>query len=62
MKKPLYLFLFLAIFSVVGCDQNDGPLEKTGENIDEAYTDMGNAIEDKCEDIKKNANAEDTDC
>jgi hypothetical protein len=62
MKKPLYLFLFLAIFSVAACDQNDGPLEKTGENIDEAYTDMGNAIEDKCEDIKKNANAEDTDC
>ncbi|MGO1297836.1 MAG: hypothetical protein ACTMIA_11070 [Vibrio sp.] len=36
--------------------------ESIGETIDNTVTDSGNAIEDKCEKLKENAGAEDTDC
>lgn len=56
----------LAVLCVCGwlaaCDNNDGPMEQAGERVDETATDVGNAIEDKCEEAKKQAGAEDTDC
>ncbi len=55
----------LAVLCVCGwlaaCD-NQGPAERAGERIDEFATDAGNAVEDKCEEIKEGAGAEDTDC
>lgn len=51
----------LAAFLAVGCER-DGPMENAGEEIDEAATDVGNAVEDACEDVKEGANADDTDC
>lgn len=47
-------------FTVVACSDNDA--ETAGEKIDEAVTDVGNKVEDVCEDVKKEANAKDTDC
>jgi len=51
-----------------GCNE-EGPAERAGkaideaaENVREAGEDLGNEIEDACEEIKQNAGAEDTDC
>lgn len=56
----------LAVLCVCGwlaaCDNSDGPVERAGERVDETTTDVGNAIEDKCEEAKEQAGAEDTDC
>lgn len=55
----------LAVLCVCGwlaaCD-TEGPAERAGERVDETATDVGNAIEDKCEEAKEQAGAEDTDC
>jgi len=47
---------------LAACEKNDGPVERAGERVDEVTTDVGNAIEDKCEEMKEGAGAEDTDC
>lgn len=66
MKTSLWLKTLMLMFAgamtlaVAGCDE--GPAEKAGKNIDEAVTDAGNAIEDKCEALKEKADAKDTDC
>lgn len=67
--RKLLLISIVSAFAVTGCDTDDGPAEKAGESLDNAgdaiadsARDVGNAIEDKCEEIKENADAEDTDC
>ena len=50
------------LFAINACDSNDGPLEKAGESIDKAATDVGNKIEDVCEDVKEGVKAKDTNC
>ena len=56
----------MAVLCVCGwlaaCDNNDGPAERAGERVDEVSTDVGNAVEDKCEEMKEGAGAEDADC
>lgn len=44
-----------------GCEK-DGPAENAGEKIDQATTDVGNKIEDKCEEAKESMGADDTRC
>jgi hypothetical protein len=44
-----------------GCEKK-GPAESAGEKIDNATTDLGNKIEDKCEEAKEGAGAKDTRC
>lgn len=62
MKTSLTMAaLLLTGILAAGCD-NDGPMENAGEAIDEAATDIGNAAEDACEDVKEGAGAADTDC
>jgi hypothetical protein len=57
------MFAVMCVCGVLAaCDNNDGPMERAGERIDKAATDIGNAIEDKCEEAKKHAGASDTDC
>lgn len=46
---------------LAGCE-SDGPFEQAGEALDDATTDIGNAVEDACEDVKEGAGADDTDC
>ncbi len=57
-----FAMLLLGSMAITGCDQNDGSMEKMGKNIDEAATDMGNDVEDACEDVKESVNAEDKNC
>jgi|TARA_R110000850_G_scaffold11627_3_gene39823 hypothetical protein len=63
-KTSLLKIAFIAVmlFTISACDSNDGPLEKAGSSIDKAATDMGNKIEDACEDAKEGLKAKDTDC
>ncbi|WP_051085252.1 hypothetical protein [Hahella ganghwensis] len=56
------VFIAVMLFTITACDSNDGPLEKAGKSIDQAATDMGNKVEDACEDAKKNMNVEDARC
>lgn len=49
MRRKGFLMLVIAIMSfglAAGCDNNDGPLEDLGEEIDEAVEDAGDEIED----------------
>lgn len=50
----------LFVFTLAACGNNDA--EDAGEEIDEIVTDVGNAVEDACEDVKENAGAKDKDC
>ena len=52
--------ILLSAFFIFGCEK--GPMEEAGEEIDNAATDFGNAVEDACEDVKDSAGAEDKDC
>jgi hypothetical protein len=54
-------FTLLLAGGLAACDKK-GPMEQAGENIDNAATDAGNAIEDSCEKAKEAAGAEDTRC
>lgn len=46
---------------MAACEKK-GPAETVGEKIDNATTDIGNKIEDKCEEAKESAGAKDTRC
>jgi hypothetical protein len=48
-------------FSSVACHK-EGPAERAGKKLDEAATDVGNAVEDKCEKAKEGLGAKDTNC
>ncbi len=57
----LLLFISFGMMTLPGCN-SDGPMEEAGENVDQAMSDTGNAIEDACENVKESAGAEDSDC
>lgn len=59
--KILMFSLLISMFALTACEQK-GPAEELGEEIDNAATDFGNAVEDACEDIKDAADAKDKDC
>ena len=48
-------------FGVVACHK-EGPAERAGKKLDETATDVGNAVEDKCEKAKEELGAKNTDC
>lgn len=62
MKNYLQLIslIFITGFFIVACD--DGTAENQGEKIDETMNNIGNDIEDACENAKEGVNADDTDC
>lgn len=63
MKSTTFKTAAIALFAgffIMGCEP--GPAEKAGESIDEAATDVGNKIEDACEDVKEGVNADDKNC
>lgn len=60
-KLTLVLIAATALGGLAACE-NKGPAEKMGERIDETATDVGNAIEDKCEEAKEGMGADDTRC
>jgi len=61
--KNVYALFFAAIVGLtcVACEEK-GPAEKAGEKFDEITKDVGNSVEDACEDVKDAAGAEDKDC
>jgi predicted small secreted protein len=65
----LLVLAAVASFALAACDSDDGMAEKAGQTLDNAgdsiknaATDAGNAIEDACEDVKKSADAKNTNC
>ncbi len=50
--KYLALITLLTTLGLTAC--NEGPAERLGSDIDEAATDIGNAVEDACEDVSGN--------
>lgn len=62
MKNFLFPALLLSSVFLAACDVDEGGPEEVGENIEEAYQDAGNKVEDLCEDAKEGMNAEDSDC
>lgn len=67
--SELLLVVTVASFSIASCDSDDGvaesagkAMDQTGEKIEQAAIDTGNAIEDACENVKESADAADTDC
>jgi predicted small lipoprotein YifL len=61
-QTVLHLVMALGVcVSLAGCHK-EGPLEKAGRNVDEATKNVGNKIEDKCEQAKDAAGAKDTRC
>ena len=68
MKKMKICYITLAIalllsaLTLTGCDRDEGGMEEMGENMDEAATDFGNAVEDACEEAKEGANADNPNC
>jgi predicted small lipoprotein YifL len=46
---------------MAACEKK-GPAERAGEKIDNTTKDIGNAVEDKCEEAKESAGASDTRC
>ena len=61
--------MIASVFLLAACDEDDGAAERAGRAVDEAgqemkdtAKDVGNAIEDACEDIKEGVDAEDKDC
>lgn len=62
-RKPMLITTFALLLAggLAGCEKK-GPMEEAGEKIDNAATDIGNAVEDRCEEAKEAAGAEDTRC
>lgn len=60
--SALFAFMMMVIVPLTGCDRDEGGMEEAAESVDESMNDFGNAVEDKCEDAKSGAGAEDTDC
>ncbi len=58
----LSLLMIAGIMATSGCDVDEGGPEELGENIEETYSDVGNKVEDACEDTKEKLGTEDTDC
>ncbi|GGO66370.1 hypothetical protein [Bowmanella pacifica] len=54
------LFLLMGVFTLAACEP--GPAERTGEKIDETIEDVGNKLEDTCEEAKEKAGMKDDDC
>ncbi len=61
LKKTTALILS-AFFVLTLSACSEGPAEEAGEKVDEGVTDIGNAAEDKCEDLKEGVDAKDEDC
>jgi hypothetical protein len=62
LKPVLSALLITVLGTAVTACHKEGPAERAGKKLDNAATDVGNAVEDKCEQVKEGMNAKDTDC
>ncbi|WP_299599018.1 hypothetical protein [uncultured Microbulbifer sp.] len=60
-KLSIVAFTVLFALGMAACEKQSGA-EEAGEKVDDTVTEMGNAVEDACEDVKEKAGAEDQDC
>ncbi len=61
MKKlVLSFFIAMTALSLSAC--SEGEAENAGERIDEAVSDVGNELEDACEQAKENMKLENDEC
>ncbi len=53
--KPIYTLLAAMMFSLpmVACDMDEGPVEETGEQIDEAADETGEALDEAADDAEE---------
>lgn len=58
LLKVLVVLVFVLLLVVCG----DGEVEDVGEELDEIVIDVGNVVEDVCEDVKEGVDVEDKDC
>lgn len=58
----LLSMISVMLFAISACDSDDGAMEKAGEAIDNSATDLGNKVEDACENLKEGVNAKDPNC
>ena len=68
LNKKLLIAVLFTTAIISGCEK-EGPAESAGETLDNAAQkmqekgkDLGNKIEDACEDVKEGVGAADTDC
>lgn len=64
MVRPFLVRVICAALLCVGmaaCEQK-GPAERAGEKLVQTAKDIGNAVEDKCEEAKESVGASDTRC
>ena len=61
MKTIVTAAFLMLTLGLTACHQ-EGPAERAGESVDNTMTDMGNSVEDACEDVKEGVGAKDTDC
>jgi hypothetical protein len=56
MRSKIFLLLSIAVLSLglvtTSCDNDDGPIEKMGESIDDAVEDAVDALEDAADDVE----------
>ncbi len=53
MNKPVHVVaLFAAILFALGGCENEGPMEKAGEKIDEAVEEAGEAVEEAADKVR----------
>jgi hypothetical protein len=56
MRRKAFLLMSVAILSVglatTGCQENEGPMEDLGEEVDDAVDDAGDAIEDAADEVE----------
>ncbi|EGR3199770.1 hypothetical protein J7Y46_000928 [Vibrio parahaemolyticus] len=65
MRVASFIYRIAAVFGLVfalAACSDEGPMEKAGKKLDETAEEAQNAIEDGCENLKENLNAEDKDC
>lgn len=53
--KRLFVLALLGL-SLQACDSSDGPLERSGETLDDAAEDAADAVEDAADRLQNNLN------
>ncbi|MCR8923558.1 hypothetical protein NO559_12305 [Dasania sp. GY-MA-18] len=69
MAKNFLILPILLIAALLSACEQEGSAERAGAKLDDAAealreksTELGNKVEDACEQLKAKAGAEDTDC
>jgi outer membrane lipoprotein-sorting protein len=61
LKKVTLVFAGALLITLVSAC-SDGPAEDAGEELDRIVKDAENAVENACEEVKEDVEAEDEDC